>query len=160
MLIQKQNVSNVASVDFTSGISSSYSNYKIVFDNAVSIGSTLDAYLTVQLSDDNGVTYKVLNYINYLGGSITLGLACGLLYDSGGVTSFTVSGQEFLHNLLPGISFVSHEGIVTYFDPTGFALGGQNHHGAYNGAPIVVNALRIVSSDGANISGNFYLYGY
>ncbi len=160
MLLSTQNVLNVASVDFTSLLSSSFNNYKIVFDNAVSIGSSLDAYLTVQLSDDNGSTYQNNNYINYLGGGTTSGLAGGLLYDAGGMVSFTASGEIYLHNVLPGVSFVSTDGFSTSFDTSGLALVGQQISGVYNGAPLSVNALRIVSSDGQNISGNFYLYGY
>jgi hypothetical protein len=162
MLLSTQNVSNVAEVDFTSLVSNAYNNYKIVFDSAVSIGSSTNAYLTVQLSDDNGMTYQNDNYINYLGGGVTSGLAFGLLYDGGGLVPYTTSGEFTIHNLLSGTSFVSAEGLATFFDqdPLVLALAGQEHHGVYNGNSLSVSAIRIVSSDGQNISGNFYLYGY
>lgn len=162
MLLSTQNVSNVAEVDFTSLVSSAFKNYKIIFDSAVSIGSSLTAYLTVQLSDDNGMTYQNSNYINYLGGGITSGLTFGLLYDGGGLIPYTTSGEFTMHNLLSGTSFVSAEGLATFFDqdPLVLVIAGQQHHGVYNGTPLSVNALRIVSSDGQNISGNFYLYGF
>lgn len=160
MLLSTKNVSNVPSVDFTSVINSSYKNYAIIFDSVVSIGSSVNAYLTVQLSDDNGSTYQVLNYSNYLGGGVTVGLTCGLLYDGGGSTAYTVSGNADLHNALSGMAFVSQEASATFFDPISSSLGGQDHHGVYSGTPLVVNALRLVSSDGQNVSGNFYLYGY
>lgn len=158
MLLSTQNVSNVAEVDFTSLISNTYNNYKIVFDNAMSINSSSISYLTVQLSDDNGVTYQNSDYLNYLASGITSGLACGLFFD--GLNSYTVSGEMYIHNMLSGISFISHEGIVSYFNATIPYIGGQSHNGVYNGTPLAVNAIRIVSSDSQNISGNFYLYGY
>lgn len=162
MLLSTQNVSNVAEVDFTSLISNTYNNYKIVFDSAVSIGSSITTYLTVQLSGDNGMTYQDSNYMNYLGDGITSGLTFGLLYDGGGLVPYTASGEFTMHNLLSGISFVSAEGLATFFDQDPFvlALAGQENHGVYNGTSLSVNALRIVSSDGQNISGNFYLYGF
>jgi hypothetical protein len=160
MLLSTQNVSNVSSVDFTSLISSSYKNYKIVFDSALSIGSSTDTYLMIQLSDDNGTTYQTANYRNYLGGGITSGLACGLVYDGNNTIPYVVSGYSALYNLLSGSNFVSNEGEATFFDPVGLSLAGQQHHGVYNGTSLSVNAVRVVSSDGQNISGNFYLYGF
>ncbi len=160
MLLGSQNVSNVASVDFNSLISGSYNTYELAFNSVECPLASTDAYLIIQISDDGGVTFKNMNYINYLGGSAANGISCGLLYDGGGMLAFKTSGSTQLFNLRPGISFISSVGQATFFESTIPYAGGQSHYGMYNGTPVVIDSLRVASSDGNPVSGNFYLYGY
>jgi hypothetical protein len=160
MLIQTQNVSNVSEVDFTTGISTSSQSYRLMFDSAVSIGSSLNAYLTIQLSSDGGTTYQNANYINYLGGGVTSGIASALLYDGGGLVAYTASGSTELYNMTSGVGLVSSFSNANDFDILGLGQFGQIIAGVYSGTALSVNAIRVVSSDGNNISGNFYLYSY
>lgn len=160
MLIQAQNVGSVSAVNFTSGISSAIANYYILFDSVVCPAATTDAYLMVQVSDDGGSTYKSTDYLNYLGGGITSGLACGLMYDGGGALPFTASGRIDLLNMPFGTTELSSEGIATFFNVGILYVGGQMHNGMYKGSPLMVDAIRLLSSDGNVISGNFYLYSY
>lgn len=158
MLLSTQNVSAVSSVDFTSIINSAYANYQVVFDSVVSTGSSTDAYAMVQLSDDNGVTYQTTSYINYLGGFSTTGMTIGLIFDGGMGVGYEASGYVNLHNLFSSL-LVTNEGQSTIYDSLTPSMAGQTSNGVYT-APLVVDAIRIVSSDGNPISGNFYLYGF
>lgn len=163
MLLSSQSIpsgSPVSSVDFNSLISNSYSTYKIIFDSAECLSSSVTSYLMIQVSDDGGSTYQTASYINFLGGILTTGIACGFLYDSSGTNLFVSSGNIDILNLTSGLPFISAVGLSTFFDATALFAGGQSHHGVYNGTPLVVDSLRVVSSDGNPISGNFYLYGY
>ncbi len=160
MLLSSQNVANVSSVDFLSLISATYNTYELSFNSAECPLASTDAYLVIQVSDDGGLTFQNANYLNYLGGSAGNGLSCGLLYDGGGMLAFKTSGSTKLFNMVSGVSFPSSAGQATFFENTIPYAGGQTHNGMYNGSPLVVDSLRVVSSDGNPISGYFYLYGY
>ncbi len=152
--------SPVSSIVFTSGISTSYSYYQIVFDSADAPNASGASYFIVQVSDDTGSTYKSTNYLNDSSG-ITSGIVMGRVYD-GILTRYIVDGGFYLNNLASGVGYPSASGTSnSYGTPLlGAVILGGIVSGAYVGASLSVDALRIKSSDGSNFSGNFYLYGY
>lgn len=159
-LIQTQNVSNVASVVFTSGITNANQNYRLMFDSVRCPAGSATNFLIVQLSSDGGSTYKTTGYITYLGGGATSGFPMALLNDS--AIDFESSGFINLMNMTSGSLAIQSEGLTTavFVSVMNPIITGQTTHGFYNGTPFVCDAIRVRSVDGNNISGNFYLYGY
>lgn len=62
VLLSSQTASNTASISFVSFITSTYNNYLFLFSNVVPI--TNAAFLSMQLSTNNGSTYISTNYLS------------------------------------------------------------------------------------------------
>lgn len=152
--------SPVSSIVFTSGISTSYSYYQIVFDSADAPEASGASYMIVQVSDDGGSTYKATDYLNDSWG-VTTGIVMGRVYD-GILTRYIVDGGFYLNNLYAGEGYPSASGTSNAYGVPllGAVILGNLVSGAYIDEPLVVNALRIKCSDGSDFSGNFYLYAF
>jgi hypothetical protein len=165
VLIQSQVISTaVASVDFTSGIDSTYDEYEITMSKFW-LGSGSAVYLRV--SGDNGATWKA--------GATDYQWAFGYA-PTNGAGAFTGSPGTPQAQLSVGLStsfFV--QGVVRFFGPSvsGYqsmlfemfghhsTLSFTHHRGGafYIGSAITWNGVRIFLSPGNIASGFFNLYG-
>ena len=152
-----------SAASFTSGIGSSYPNYKVVGRNIVA--DTNATSLIAEISDDGGSTWKSSSYV-----------MVGIYGNSGGLNKSTSTSSI----LLSESSGYYTSGVYGTFDlmiynvgtslQTGFTgnagypwtgdSGGQatfTFGGTYSSS-ITMNAIRFRMSSG-NISGTFILYG-
>lgn len=163
--ISVQNISSgspVSSVDITQYIDNLNSYYQLVFDSVQCPSASSTAYLIIQVSDDGGSTYKTTNYVNSLLSGVTSGFALGMLHDAITSNDYTMDGGLYLNNLYSGVLQPSATGTSNSFATPilGPVLNSIVISSVYNGSSLSVNALRIKSSDGNDISGNFYLYAF
>lgn len=161
VLISDQTASASASLLFT-GIGSTYDNLKLLFYGVTS--SAASANLGLQISYDNGATYKSdANYnlgymignnaaptVNWAAGQ-TSGQIVGAFSNaangqvSGEVTLFNVTASKFPQFVTTGMESGGTQGL--------FTLGCN-----YVGSAGAVNAFKILPSSGT-FSGTFKLYG-
>jgi hypothetical protein len=164
-LLSSTTASGSASIAYT-GLSSSYSRYEIQINGAVM--GTAGADLTIQVSEDNGSTWKAASYswgyagIDNVNGNAVLAhnnadskVALGKSVGTGVPTSGTVkianpSSTTVNKDILFELSF-SDNGSG---DPLTVSGGGL-----YYGDTAAVNAVRIIASSGTIASGVFRLYG-
>lgn len=166
VLLSTVNASAAATVDFTSGITSTYKAYKIV---GVDIAPSTDAVeLGLRVSEDSGSTWKSSSGDYYHSGYSTT---------SGGLAG-AFSGQTSTYIPLGGSydNAASSSGLIeivvqnpagsTYrknfkYEASHFRDGGNSSwtagQGLYTGTA-AINGLRLLMSSG-NISGTFKLYG-
>ncbi len=154
--------SPVSSVVFTQNIDSYSSYFQLVFDSVQCFSASSTAYMILQVSDDGGSTFKTTDYVNSLLSGVTSGMVIGIMHD--GITSYDylVDGCIFINNLYTGVLQPSISGTSNAFSTPllGPVLSSRTVSSVYNGSSLVVDALRVKSSDGSNISGNFYLYAF
>lgn len=167
VLLSSQTVSNQASVNFTSVISSTYTRYEII---GMTIVPQTDATsLTCRVSSDNGSTWisssnYAYNYYILVDANATLNatgntgttawtLQAGLGNSTGENTAFTMElynpSETSYHKLMrgKGISFTDTPNQFTY-----------DFGGLLSLTP-AINAIQFYMSSG-NISGTFRVYGY
>jgi hypothetical protein len=166
-LIQTKSASASSAVTFTTGITTTYNNYLLIFDSA--LASNTGAVLQIQFSTNGGSSYINSNY----NGSCTITAVGATTFTSQGSASSSLfltgpqntsntnvfsAGTIYLNNLTSGASDaniygqgIGKNGSVSWslMNVYGF-LGGTN----------VVNALNIFYSAGTITTGNFSLYGY
>lgn len=151
-LIQTQNAAAVTDLPFTVGITGTYNNYLVIYDNINFPASTGTQTLLVQLSTDGGATYINAGYYAGIG-----------LYVSGISTLATAtaiaSGLCPLHNLTSGSGYILSSGEVTSFIPPS-TVGTGDNGSAYLTPNIVVNALNFTVDSTNPFSGTISLYGY
>lgn len=165
-LLSTQTISTPqATIDFT-GISGSYDLYQLVITNLKL--STNGAYPVLQISDDNGSTWKTASYDwSYSGLQSNSGtpLASNSTSDSGymfagtgGVSSSgAVNATLYLRNL-------GSSTVTKYFSAeSGSYYSGSNDQffrsgGQYFGSTAIINGIRIKASSG-NVSGKLSLIG-
>lgn len=168
-LIQSQTASNQASVDFTSGITSSYKLFKLYITGLQCVVSG-GSYVQILCSTDGGSSYDTgANYsynTQYYGSSA--------VQDWSRATSATYI--KWLHNAIPS-SLTSTDTGSSEILITGLSSAAQykqfrcisstnvgsdmyeyNSGGSYNSAT-AVNAIRIIHSTGNMYAGVFSLYG-
>jgi hypothetical protein len=154
------------SVDFTSLITSTYDDYKVVFDNVVPAGA---GYLTMLLSTDNGSTWLTPGYLGAFSGvtqaaSVTNGvfLATAVTVGTNQSISTTVAhGGISGHVMLYGVNSTttgkhftgSHFANITVSTFTTGIFGG------WHSGTAAVNAVRFVMSAGLITQGTFRIYG-
>lgn len=157
ILIQTQTASGATSLTFTSGISSTYNNYEIFFDNVATTNTP--NFVVAQLSTDGGATYINTNYLNNnIGASV--GLALFSTQSNSGDPGFTY-GNTGLYNLTSGSNYVTAAAFSGAFYDTfvGNVIIPPATSSAYTVTSTTVNALQIVTDDGTAFSGTFSLYG-
>jgi hypothetical protein len=168
VLIQRQTASASSSIDFTTGIDSTYDEYLFVFTNI--IPATDGASFANRFSIDGGATYKagasdyqyaaaVLRYdplvintgsagdsFNYLSYSVSNSAANG-----------GVSGEMRLY--VPGDS--NGKKVFTYHSGGTYGSGfwNMNGSGRFINSNSPVNAVRFLMSGGNITSGSIALYG-
>jgi hypothetical protein len=156
VLLQTQTAVSATSLTFTSGITSTYNNYKVLFDNVVTTTAT---FIVAQLSTDGGATYITTNYVNNNIGPTT-GLALFSTQSDSGDAGFTY-GNTDLYNLTSGSNFVTGSTVAgVFFDTLAVnAIIPPATASGYIVASTTVDAIQIAADDGSVFSGTFSLYG-
>lgn len=169
VLIETITASASATVDFDSGINSTYKVYAVVIANALPATDGVNLYLRV--SDDGGVTYEAdasdyvwaLDLLNTSGGETLAGAAGDTeieLIDTlnqGNTTAEKISGIVYM--------FAPDESAKTHFT---WQLSAFNNTVAFHWvsgsgcstAEVATNAIRFLYSSGNIASGTFKLYGW
>jgi len=150
-LLQTQTASAVATLDFTTGISSTYTNYLLIF-NKINCPLAATTDLFVQLSINGGLSYITSGYRNNVAADNGLQLT--------NVTDGTslCYGTAYLYNVTSGAGHVSSNTGATVASPGVNSLG-SGSNATYETPNITVNALRVVTASGAVYSGIVSLYG-
>ena len=152
-LIQTQTVPNgTSSVAFTTGITSTYTNYLLRYNNFVGISLTSNQIL-LQISTNGGTSYITTGYT--LGSSSTA--TTGLVIGQESVTQDDNWGEVELANFTNGTAYVgcfAEDNIITS------GVSQSTFSSYYNTPSTTVNAFKIVTQDGSTFMGTFSLYGY
>jgi hypothetical protein len=158
VLIQTQAASNSATIDFTTGITSTYTNYVFVLSNVVPANST---NLTMVVSVNGGSSYITTNY--QAGDNIT-SYNSATWANSNTTTSMVITGG--LSNTDPGLSGTFWLSNITTAKPPVANWSTMQWNGvrmgvgaSYNTTTSGVNAFRWAAVTGNITSGNFSLYG-
>lgn len=165
VFIQSQTASGSSALNFTTGISSTYSNYALVWDTMAPFTSpTVLMYLIVQLSTDGGATYLTTGYQsgvnNFLYNSASWSNETsteGFLHTSCLSTTYFMSGTMMLYGLTTG-GYPYYTVVGTAQGSGGLGIYNQTGGGMYQ-STATVNALRILFSPGTITSGRATLYG-
>jgi trimeric autotransporter adhesin len=155
-LIQTQSAASVATLPFTTGISTTYNNYLMLIDSVNCPTASSDS-LYIQISTNGGSTWISTNYI--AGSSTPIGLSTGV----GNLSTNTVNlgAAVQLTNVTSGTGFLITTGTNCTYDPgTSSTNGVNNPNGVYTVAGTVVNAFRVIVDGTKVFSGTFSLYGY
>ncbi len=157
-LIQTQTVSGVTNIDFSTGITSTYNNYRLQFTNVtIPAASVSTTNLLIQISTDGGSTYITTNYV-----SANSGFAASTPWTTS-ATDAIGSGWVELFNLTSGSDYITFSPYPNNIQISPSGPGVSNMNGALDAYDVIsttANALRITTSDGSLISGTFSLYGY
>jgi len=164
ILIETQNItSGVSSVDFDSGINSTYDTYKLVISGMHSVSDSIDLYLL--FSNDGGSTYETLAYEYHNTQTKSTSTSYSAVVSTS--AAFIFIGE--LRNQSSG----GYNGEITLYEPSNSAkytcvtwVSMQSeqepwqHSGAANRqATEVTDAIRIILSSGNIDDGRFSLYG-
>jgi hypothetical protein len=155
VLIQTQTATLATNLNFTSGITSAYDNYKMFITNYTTGITAQWLYLLVSI--DGGATYINTGYFT-AGGFGANGLP-GLEAINGAgdviVTHAEIDLFNFTSAGFPSTSVVT--GL--FFDVTSPSMGAITLYSGVYGTPATVNAFQLVQDDGSVFSGTFSLYG-
>lgn len=170
VLIQTQTASTSSSIDFTTGITSTYKRY--VLDVIDLVPATDGAIITLVVSENAGGTWKV--------GSSDYEWAGFYINSASGVTSDTDSDNTNIHIIgTDGVGNATGESMdstISVFNPAGttsnkrvlISATCENPSGqvatfvagaSYKGSNAAINGFRVIASAGAITSGTFKLYG-
>ena len=157
--IQKQTAASVTSLAFTTGITSFFNEYLLMFDSIELSTTGADIFLEAQVSTDGGATWKTTGYVNNT--VDTAGLDLAIVSSSFAGPTAIVSGQAFFQDFTAGgaADFPSSTSNVFSWDFAAASGFGSQTTGIYSTASTVVNAFRVVVSNGTAFSGRFTLYG-
>lgn len=155
-LIQSQTANNSASIAFTTGITSTYNTYLLLWSNYTPASTQL---LELQISTDGGSSYISTGYVSDLWDTIHNGTGWGNTNVTNCIllcylpdTTLYSCGQMWLTNVTNGNSIVSY-GTCQRANDKGFDL-----LAGYNSAN-TINAFQILSASGNITNGTFSLYG-
>lgn len=164
VLISSQTADSSATIDFTSGLTSTYKSYELrIIDYAPATDGTEIWLLVSQaasfLTSGYGYGTAYTNYVtaNYVGGATSAammlmanGISSGSGYGlSGSVTIFNPAGTSKRKNIQWDLSQYNSSGVARYYGA-----------GTYAGNNTAIDGLRIKSSSGNITSGTFELWGY
>jgi hypothetical protein len=164
VLIQtKTAISGVASVQFTSGITTTYNDYLLVIRSLTIPSSVLplDKTVIVQISTNGGSSYITSGYA---AGSTTGLEVIQVEAGIGGPTmdEILASSSNTLNNFTSGFGYVSNYGLVTGYDLTTSTYAPGSGEGLYLTPSTVVNAFQITTNNGTSLlsAASISLYGY
>lgn len=163
-LLETKTISNSATVDFTTGFSSSFDAYVLIGTKVVPQTDATDLYF--RASTDGGSNYLATNEYNWGDDRITAGvegiggadsaaqirLALSLGTGTGEHANFTL----WLHNLSDTSVYKTLGGPIEYFNSTPAFVTARV--GGIVRTTSAINAIRLLQSSG-NINGIFSLYG-
>jgi hypothetical protein len=161
VLIQTQTASGSASIIFTTGITTTYNNYKLIISNYVPANNSVN--LLLQYSSNGGSSYITTGYLSdemYSAYNNASGLNTGFSATTGVILNLSVAntattgspGEYTFYQLTSGY-YPSMMGMHTRMD------GLLCVNGSVYNTGIVVNALKISCSAGNIATGTFSLYG-
>lgn len=149
-LIQTQTASSVTALNFTTGISATYTNYMLIINKlSCATAATTDAF--VQLSVNGGSSYITSGYRN--NASVDNGLQITNVTDG----SSLCYGEMYLYNIPSALGYISSNSMMTVANIGSTSFDGSAN-ASYESANILVNAIRIVMANGGAFSGIFSLY--
>lgn len=160
VVIQSQTASGSSGLTFTSGITSAYNNFFLLFSDVTLSGSI---QLVVQLSVSAGVYITTgytsgQNIVKYNSSTLAnTNFTNGLLLIDSNSTS-TISGFTYLQNLTSGLNIPTAVGNVSLYDTAASGAFQVFTCGSYNTTSTVI-AFKILPSSGT-FSGTFTLFGY
>jgi hypothetical protein len=173
-LISSQTASNSASINFTSGIDSTYKAYKFVFVNID--GANTDEDFQVNFSTDGGSNYNVTKTTTAF--KVTHNeddSGTGLAYEGGRDLAQSTSNQWLNIGGIGGDSDNNANGTLILFNPSSTSYvkhfisqfnsvtNANSFHSAfiagYCNTTSAVNAVRFIMSGGNISAGKIYLYG-
>tara|TARA_R110002020_G_scaffold138676_1_gene309178 strand:- start:1905 stop:2510 length:606 start_codon:yes stop_codon:yes gene_type:complete len=172
--ISKQTASSSSTIDFTSGIDSTYKEYVFYFKNIHPSGGT-HVEFTMNLSSDAGSNYNVTKtttmfrtYHEESGGSASLlyqneydlaqstGEQPIMAYGSGTDADSNISGSMILFNPSSTV-FVKH--FLTNISGTDGSYEHNHYIGGYGNTTSAINGVRFKFSSGNIDAGDICLYG-
>jgi hypothetical protein len=166
VLIERQPASADASLDFVTGIDSTYDEYELHFGDFIPATDNQPLYLTV--STDGGSTwastdYRYDMYRDRAGAAATTDASSSAAqillsgYGGGNGTGEAMHGRIICHNLQNASTYKAFRVEVTQWQEAGDL--GYSHGGAGWGSATAVNGLRLAFASGNITSGWAALYG-
>lgn len=165
VLIEAQTASNAATVDFDSGIDSTYDEYVVIATDVIPQTDNTD--LLVRASTDGGSTYLATNEYNHARNGIIVGTGNSAATAAGAASMLaagglgTGTGEVFnasfkFRNLSDAVVYKTMDMMGTYHNATPATI--VITAGGVIVTTSAVNAIRFLMSSG-NINGRFALYG-
>lgn len=151
--LSSQTASNSSSLDFTSGIDSTYPNYLFVYEDILPASSTL---LKVRVSTDAGSSWESTNYVAIVSTDTTAIVMTSANMDtaSGG----GACGQLTICNPSSGSNYKRIYGVGSYMAATS-VYAATSTGGMWHGATTAINGVRFLMHSGNIASGTIRLYG-
>ena len=166
VLLETQTASASATIDFTTGIDSTYTNYKIICSN---VHHSVNSTTLLTVSTDGGSTYQSTSYKR---GGRRISASSGTFQGDASVSDSSI-------NIASGASASTGTGEnsnfeILIYNPSDTAnyklitarggavstdLNDTSQSGAWIGGVAAVNAIRIAPSAGNFVTGTFKLYG-
>lgn len=155
-LVDTKVANSSSSLQFTSGISSTYSLYEFKLTNVVPSSNAVQ--LELQISQDGGTTYLSSNYTDaWLSTTyVSLTTSASNVSNTANVginASITMATPSSTSNTKPFF------GLTSYLT-TGGAYGTAEIGGYFNGNTSAINAVRFQFTAGSISSGTIRMYGY
>jgi hypothetical protein len=169
-LLETQTASTSATIDFTTGIDSTYKTYVIIIEDCVL--ATDGQFLNYRVSIDGGSNYiSTGNYYYAINGLNTASSTSSNIVNTTS-TAIRIGGSQGVGNAagegLRAMIYLSNPSNTalyklvrfnaSYIMDTGAGVD-ENGSGFYKGAVTAINAVRLISSSGNITSGTFKLYG-
>ena len=159
VLIQTQTANNSATINFTTGITSTYTNYVFVLSNVVPV--TNNTGLTMVVSVNGGSSYISTNYqagdilFSYNSTTPANNTTTAVMIITGGIANSDpgLSGTFWLSNITTAKPPVAYWNTMQW-NGVRMSLGAS-----YNNTTSGVNAFRWAFGSGNISTGNFSLYG-
>lgn len=155
-----QNASSSSSIDFTSGIDTTYDTYLVVISNAVPLAAK---GLILTFSVNGGSSYITTNYQS---GNIVHTYNSATVFNDNSTGAVQLSGGQATTSTVGVSAWVWLYGLATSNQPKVYAIGYWNNGAPVSGRYITkntttsgVNALRFEFSTTTIVSGSFTLFG-
>jgi hypothetical protein len=158
VLIETQIASGLASLQFTTGITTAYNSYLLIVDQFQFSSAISSPYLYVQLSTDGGATYINSGYSTSIGDGSGLPIVPTTL-----LLTIYSSAQATLFNMTSGGNYITSTSTGTGIivgNPASTAVYPISINACYLTDSILVNAIQ-VTIDGSSLwNADVALYGY
>ena len=158
-LIQTQTAAAQTTLNFTTGISSTYTNYRLAISN-LTFGGGGPTQLSASLSTDGGATWITTGYASG-GNGIGLDIV-NLSLTNPGQTTTTESINAFadINNMTSGAGYITSAGTFSGYDTANGPMISEFSGDVYETDSITANAFQVILDGIVTFSGTFSLYGY
>lgn len=160
-----------ATADFTSGITSTYSSFKITYSNITFAGAYPELWM--QLSDDGGSSWEAGSSYRYVGYTIRSGSATVSGFVSTGTAALkllgavpesdannSVSGEVVLYGLSNTSEWKNLTACSSFNDNSFSAHMGSTFQGQFKLNTSAITGIRFLNDPGTYETGQFRLYGF